>query len=65
MRFLRNFIIVVVVVFFAGCGGVGPKLKIGVSEQANPWTHLNFYNKHQNIIKNLYVKLPIHSIIRG
>jgi predicted phosphodiesterase len=48
MRFLRNFVFIVLAVFFVGCAEVDPNLKIQVSKQANPWTHLNLHNNPDN-----------------
>ena len=48
MRFLRDFVIVVMVTVLVGCAGVDPNLEIGVSKQANPWTHLDLYNDSDN-----------------
>ena len=48
MRFLRNFVIVALVIVLVGCAKVDPNLKVQVSEQANPWTHLNLYNNPDN-----------------
>ena len=35
--------------FFVGCAGLDPGLKVDVSEDANPWTHLNFNNDPDNL----------------
>jgi len=48
MRFSRNFAFIALVIIIAGCARSGPGLKIQVSKQANPWTHLNFYNNPDN-----------------
>ena len=48
MRFLRNFVIVVFSIILAGCTRVEPDLKIQLSKQANPWTHLNLNNNPDN-----------------
>ena len=48
MRFLRYFFLCTAAVILLGCADVGPTLKIQVSEQANPWTHLNLYNNPDN-----------------
>ena len=48
MRFLSKLFIVVLAIILVGCAGVGPNLKIQVSERANPWTHLNLYNNPDN-----------------
>ena len=48
MRFLKNFAVVILVVILVGCAGVDPNLKIQASDGANPWTHLNLYNKADN-----------------
>lgn len=47
MRFLR-YLVIVGVIFIVGCAQPGRKLQIQVSEQANPWTHLNLYNDPEN-----------------
>jgi len=48
MRFLRNFALIALAIIIVGCADVNPALKIQVSKQANPWTHLNFYNDPDN-----------------
>ena len=48
MRFLRTLVIVVFSVILAGCTRVEPDLKIQLSKQANPWTHLNVNNNPDN-----------------
>jgi predicted phosphodiesterase len=48
MRFLRNFLIAAAAIILVGCTDVGPNLRIHVSGQANPWTHLNLYNNPDN-----------------
>lgn len=48
MRFLRNFVLIVLAIIFVGCAGVDSNLKIQVSEQVNPWTHLSLYNDPDN-----------------
>ncbi|MHC4482869.1 MAG: metallophosphoesterase family protein [Planctomycetota bacterium] len=48
MGFLRNFAVITLVIILAGCADVDPNLKIRVSGQANPWTHLNLNNKPDN-----------------
>ena len=48
MRFLRDFVILALAIVLVGCAKVDPNLKVQVSEQANPWTHLNLYNNPDN-----------------
>lgn len=49
MRLLRNFFIATITIILPGCADVGPGLKIQASGQSNPWTHLNLYNKPENL----------------
>ncbi len=48
MKLLRNSVLIILAITFAGCSGFGSKLKIQTSEEANPWTHLNLYNNPDN-----------------
>ena len=48
MRFLRTFAVIALAIIIVGCADVNSALKIQVSKQANPWTHLNFYNDPDN-----------------
>ncbi|MHC4790999.1 MAG: metallophosphoesterase family protein, partial [Planctomycetota bacterium] len=48
MRFLRNFVVLVLVTIVIGCVSIESDLKIHTSEHANPWTHLNLYNHPDN-----------------
>lgn len=48
MKFLQNFLVAAGAIILSGCADVGPSLKIHVSGQANPWTHLNLYNNPDN-----------------
>jgi len=45
---LRISVIVALGIALAGCARIAPKLRIQVSREANPWTHLNLYNNPDN-----------------
>jgi len=48
MRFTSNLIVIAVVIILTGSAGPEPDLRIQPSDDANPWTHLNFYNDPNN-----------------
>jgi predicted phosphodiesterase len=48
MKYMRNLLVLVSAIALVGCTGAGPDLKIQASDGANPWTHLNLYNKPDN-----------------
>ena len=48
MKLLTNSVLIILAITFAGCAGVEPNLNIQTSKEANPWTHLNFYNNPDN-----------------